>query len=157
MDNYKYYPGTLAYDFDMFMPKKRENEVQKAKVIRHPAAVSERTNKVKKISTVTSPVVLSILVAAFVFFAVCSSIYLRAEITSADNKINQMNTQIKELDSERVRLECELERKISYKNLEESAKQLGMQKVEKSQVVYIKTNSENIAINKNGEVLKDLE
>ena len=35
----------------------------------------------------------------------------------------------------------ELERKVSYANLEQAAKDLGMQKIEKSQMVYIRTNT----------------
>ena len=44
----------------------------------------------------------------------------------------------------------ELEKKLSYSNLEQEAYSLGMRKIDKSQVVYIKTNEQNKAITKGG-------
>ena len=40
----------------------------------------------------------------------------------------------------------ELEQKVSYKNLETSAKELGMKKMDKSQIVYVRTHQADKAV-----------
>jgi hypothetical protein len=47
----------------------------------------------------------------------------------------------------------EFERLMSYKNIEDAAKALGMRKMDKSQIVYIRVNDTNKAIDANGNVL----
>ena len=50
-----------------------------------------------------------------------------------------------------------MERKISVTNLEEAAKELGMQKCEKSQVTYIRTNEADTAENAGGRLTAEAE
>ena len=57
------------------------------------------------------------------------------------------------LSGEETRLKIELERIISYNNLEQAARELGMKKTDKSQIVYINVNDTNKAIDANGNVL----
>ena len=61
---------------------------------------------------------------------------------------------IAELDSERTVLEVELERRISYANLEVEAMQLGMKKPDKDDVTYIKVNDSNACKIADGTLLK---
>ena len=45
-----------------------------------------------------------------------------------------------------------MEQKLSYNNLEEAAATLGMRKMSKSQIVYIRTNQDNKAVLGEGEL-----
>ena len=42
---------------------------------------------------------------------------------------------------------------VSYENLEEAARNLGMKKTDRSQIVYIKINDTNKAVDSKGNVL----
>ena len=58
-----------------------------------------------------------------------------------------------ELDSEKTGLEVEMQRRISYANLELEATQLGMRKMEKSNVTYIRVNDKDKAVKADGSVV----
>lgn len=139
MDNQKYYNDSFAYDYSYFVKTEK-----KADILEYPdektSAKSRRRTKTKLFSSLAVRVIVAVLVLS----AACASLYLRAEISSVQSKINSVNTEIGELNSENVRLEVEIERKTSMTNLEEAAKQLGMQKCEKNQVTYIFTNENDI-------------
>ena len=47
----------------------------------------------------------------------------------------------------------EYERRVSFSNLEMEAAALGMKKLDKDQVVYIRVNDKNMAKNASGEVM----
>ena len=57
------------------------------------------------------------------------------------------------MQSERTGLEVEFERVISYSNIELEAAEIGMQKMDKSQVKYIRVNDKNTAVTKDGETI----
>ena len=156
MDNYKYYTGSLAHDYSMFMPKERE-EPKKADVIKHPNAKRKSAQNTKAVTRSISSTISAVAVCTFVVAMVCANIYIRAEITSVQSQISDVKSEILELESERTRINCEIERQISYKNLEQSAEELGMQKKERSQIVYIKTNTGNAAQDGKGDLLADAE
>lgn len=154
MDNYKYYSGSMTHDFDMFMPKASTVSTapkprKKGTVIKYPAVAKRAKKQAREISKPISAIIFS----ALVLMLLCANIYIRAEVTSIRSQINSVKTEINTLESEKTRLECELEQKVSFKNLEKQAKKIGMKKMDKSQVVYIKTNKENIAVDKNGNIL----
>ncbi|MEG1886834.1 MAG: hypothetical protein RR177_01795 [Oscillospiraceae bacterium] len=153
MDNYKYYTSSLAHDYDMFMTSPKENNNKNADVIKYPSS----KNKVKNQTKSASPRISAVLICALLLGMICANIYVRAEITSTKSEINGVKETISELASEEVRLQCDMERKISFQNLEESAAALGMQKKERSQIIYIKTNSESVAKNGKNEVLAKAE
>ncbi len=142
MNNVKYYKSSLAYDFDMFMPKEQRT-VEKApsQIIPMPTRQKAAGRRVKTAKRAATGRVGITLVLIGVLLMVCANIYIRAEITSINSKIDKVKSEIVELESEEVRLGMELERKVSYANLEQAAKDLGMQKIEKSQMVYIRTNT----------------
>ena len=101
--------------------------------------------------------VRNIVISAMVVAAVCSSLFLRAEISSLGKEINSVNKEITELESELVRMSVEMERKVSVTNLEAAAIELGMQKCEKSQVTYIKTNNVDTAEDSDGQLTAEVE
>ncbi|MBR4073512.1 MAG: hypothetical protein IKK24_06170, partial [Clostridia bacterium] len=96
----------------------------------------------------------SVMAAAFMLMALCGNLFLRLQINEVNSKINDMKTQINELDSEKTSLEVELERKISYSNIEFEATQLGMKKMSKDQVTYIRVNDKNAAKTYDGEFVE---
>ena len=63
-----------------------------------------------------------------------------------------MERQISRAERKLVSVNFKMEQKLSYNNLEEAATALGMRKLSKSQVVYIRTNQENKAVLGEGEL-----
>ena len=147
MDNSRYYNDSLAYDFDMFLPK--EKPQPKAKIVKMPQTAQKQARRSAAAKEVGNRI-KAIVAVGFVLAVVCANIFLRVRITEVDSQINNVNNEIVELQSEKTRLNVELENRISYENLEEQATALGMSKTDKSQVVYIKTNNTNAAITSDG-------
>ena len=67
------------------------------------------------------------------------------KINEVNSQINATKAKINEVESEKISLEVEFERRISYANIELEATEMGMQKKDKSQVKYIRTNENNTA------------
>lgn len=151
MDNLKYYNDSFAYNYDIFAPK----APKKAEILEYPDKKVKPKAKAKlKIDT---GIVVKCAIAVLVLAAVCGSLFLRAEISTLESNINKVNEEINALDSELIRVEVEMERKISYANLEQAAAELGMQKCEKSQVTYVKINETDTAENIDGQLTAEAE
>ena len=148
MDNLKYYNDSLAYDFNLFAPKEKPEE-NSDNIIKMPAKKTRSKAKAKRLSISA----VSVIMAAFMVMAVCGNIFLRVCITETSSKINDINTEIAELDAEITKLNVQFENKISYTNLEKAASEIGMKKMDKSQVVYMRVNSNNAAMTASGEKL----
>lgn len=148
MDNLKYYNDSLAYDFNLFAPKEKQNEYSD-NIIKMPAKKTRSKAKAKRLSISA----VSVIMAAFMVMAVCGNIFLRVCITETSSKINDLNTEIAELDAEITKLNVQFENKISYTNLENAASEIGMKKMDKSQVTYMRVNSNNAAMTASGEKL----
>ncbi len=149
MNNLKYYNDSLAYDFDMFAPK--EKQTPRDNIVVMP----NRNYKTgRKAARRLSPTVTAIMCVVFVLAGLCGNIALRIKINEVNSQINDYKAQITELDSEKTALEVELQRKISYMNLEVEAMNLGMKKPSKDDVKYIRVNDTDIAKNASGEVLE---
>lgn len=150
MDNLKYYNDSLAYDFEMFapkisnQPKKNDNIVVMPKV-----ATKTKRRKAVAAKTLSMPITY-ILCATFVLAALCGNIALRLEINEVNAQINDVKASIAEYDSEQTSLEVEMQRRISFANLELEATQLGMIKPDKDKVTYIRVNDKNAATTKDG-------
>ncbi len=145
MDNIKYYNDSLAYDFEMFMPKTAvRNEPLDNIVVMPRTAAASRKRKAAATRTLSAPVTL-ILCAVMVLAGLCGNIALRLQINEVNSEINDIKSAIAELDSEQTSLEVEMQRRISYQNLELEAVQLGMKKPEKEDVTYIRVNDKNAA------------
>lgn len=153
MDNLKYYNDSFAYNYEIFAPSVKK----KAEIHDYPGKGSKNKAKAASASKINMTLVRNIVISAMVVAAVCSSLFLRAEISSLGKEINSVNKEITELESELVRMSVEMERKVSVTNLEAAAIELGMQKCEKSQVTYIQTNNTDTAENENGQLTAGVE
>ena len=142
MNNLKYYNDSLAYDFNMFMPKK-QRETESDNIVRLPKVKSRSKSRAatKRVSSYS----FAVMVSVFVLAALCGNIFLRLQINEVNSKINATKNMISEVESEKIALEVEFERRISYANIELEATEMGMQKKDKSQVKYIRTNENNTA------------
>lgn len=150
MDNVKYYNDSLAYDFEMFMP--REKRAQRPdNIVKLPSAkVRTKAKAVPRRLTVSAFAVM----ASFILLAgLCGNIFLRLKINEVNSKINDMKKEVDVLNSYKTSLEVGLERKISYYNIELEATQLGMTKMSKDKVNYIRVNDKNTAITNDGETV----
>ena len=150
MDNLKYYNDSLAYDFEM--PRKAE-PVRKDNIVKLPQTrVRTRAKKhaVKRVSASAFAVMASV----FVLAAMCGNILLRLQINEVNSKINDVKSEINALESQKTALEVELERVISYSNIELEAAEIGMQKMDKSQVKYIRVNDKDTAVTKDGKTVE---
>ena len=145
MDNLKYYTGSLAHDYDLFMPRqtKVKDNVVKIDKIEKKNKIRERAKAKKAVNAKFS----AIAVTVFLLCLIAASLYLRAEITVYDSKIDTAKAEYEELLSERTRLSVAYESKLSYGNLEEESKAMGMQKATNNQIVYIYTDN---AVTNNG-------
>lgn len=155
MDNLKYYNDSLAYDFDMFAPKKAPSSSPRDNIVIMPRKVNKsqkrRAAATKRLSAPASLV----LCAALILAAFCGNIALRLQINEVNSEINDMRAVISELDSEKTSLEVEMQRRMSYGNLELEAVGLGMKKPEKEDVTYIRVNDENAAVTQNGNFVSE--
>lgn len=143
MNNLKYYNDSLAYDFEMFAPKTAERSKSRDNIVVMPDRdAKKRTRSAAKV--VYAPAML-IMTAVIVLAGLCGNIALRLKINEVNSQINDVRTQIAEVDSEKTQLQMEMQRRISYSNLELEAVQLGMKKPEKENVVYIRVNDKNAA------------
>ena len=75
---------------------------------------------------------------------------MRIKINEVNSEIGEVRAAITELDSEKTSLEVEMQRRISFANLELEATQLGMRKMEKSNVKYIRVNDKDKAVRSDG-------
>lgn len=155
MDNIKYYNDSLAYDFEMFMPKTAEKPSPRDNIVVMPkAAAAAKKRKAAAARTLSAPMTL-VMCAVFILAGLCGNIALRLEINEVNSEINDVKAAIAELDSEKTSLEVEMQRRISYQNLELEAVQLGMKKPEKENVTYIRVNDKNAATMADGSFVSE--
>lgn len=90
-------------------------------------------------------------VMKIIFVSVLAVALLGSVIYSLDkrntmyNKVSALNDQLSLAEAENVRLQSELDSKMSAKNIEEYAENvLGMQKVVSSQITYIKIQTDDV-------------
>ncbi len=149
MNNAKYYNDSLAHDFEMFMPKEKKSS---AEIVKLPENKRKKT-AAKRLRRGLSRRISIVLIIAFMISAICAQIALRVEISEVNSDTVKAKQTLSELSGEQTRLNVEFERLISYNNLEASAKALGMKKMDKNQIVYIRVNDSNKAIDSNGNIL----
>lgn len=81
------------------------------------------------------------LLAAVVVGVVVAMLVSRVQLTELSTQISKTKAQLNETLTENIRLEAEVEAKLSARNVEEYATQkLGMSTLDKSQITYIKLN-----------------
>lgn len=152
MNNLKYYEDGLAYDFSMFAPAQEAAPTRKGKIIDIPEEQKKRAIRRKKAASGLSGKISVILVTLFILGALSGNVFLRSQITETEYKIAQTEKEIVLAESKLASTKFEMEQKLSYSNLEEAATALGMRKLSKSQVVYIKINEDNKAVLGEGEL-----
>ena len=150
MNNAKYYNDSLAYDFELFAPKQKAEK--RAEIVKMPERKVSRSAKraaKKKVSKTASIIMLGVIFVTMI----CAGIALRVEISEVNSEILSAKSKLAALSGEETRIDMEIEELVSYKNIEEAASLLGMKKLDKSQIVYIRVNEENKAIDAQGNVL----
>ena len=153
MDNVKYYNESLAYDFEMFMPKTAPRKTTRDNIVVMPKTANRSKSRRRAAARTLSPFVAALMAMVIVLAALCGNIALRLQINEVNSEINDMKAMIAELDSEKTALEMEYEKRISYANLETQAVELGMKKPSKDDVTYIKVNSKNAARTADGRLI----
>ena len=102
--------------------------------------ISYRRTEVKS-GAIMRIVVISIIAAGLLG----SVIYALDHRNRMYNKVSNLNRQLSQTEAEHVRLQSELDSKMSAKNVEEYAeKELGMQKIDTSQIKYIKIQTDDV-------------
>ena len=152
MNNLKYYEDSLAYDFSMFAPAEKAAPSKKGKIIDIQEEQKKRAIRRKKAASGVSGKISIILVTLFIIGMLSGNIFLRSQISETEQKITKMENQISLAESKLASVNFKIEQKLSYNNLEEAAMALGMRKLSKSQIVYIRTNQENKAVLGEGEL-----
>ena len=137
IDNSKYYNDCLAYDFEMFTEHPKRDRSQNNIVKIKP--------KVRPKAKIRSNVLVKMSIIAFVLFFCFASIQLRIVTNEINTEINQKKVEIRELEAEKKALEMQLENMISLGTLESKAAEMGMHKMNKEQVKYIRIITENKA------------
>ncbi len=116
------------YEYQSLKQKEAEKPVIKAKKITQKNASAPKT-------------VAAILSAGLLM---CCILYGKVEASSLQNQISAEAEQVDLLYSENVRMQSEIEDKTSLKNIEAYAKALGLKKLDKSQVEYVKLQTNNV-------------
>ncbi len=145
MNNIKYYNDSLAYDFEMFAPKPARQPRERDNIVVLPRERERQNRRTGAAARAMAPSLLAVMAAVFVLAGLCGNISLRLKINEVNSQINEMKTTINELQSERTSLEVEMQRRISYANLELEATQLGMRKLTKENVTYIRVHDQDTA------------
>lgn len=154
MDNIKYYNDSLAYDFEMFMPRSNTEECErKDNIVKLPKTQAKVRSKRRAAARRLSVSAFAVLTSILMLAALCGNIFLRLKINEVNSEINTVKSEIDAAKSERTSLSVRLEREISFSNIELEATKLGMQKMDKSQVKYIRVNDKNTAVTKSGKTV----
>lgn len=158
MNNLKYYEDSLAYDFSLFAPAEKVDSRQakkKGKIIDIPDNQKRRARRRKQAALRVSGKVSAILVTVFVIAMLAGNVYLRSQINETEYRIAKVNEEINVAKSALDSVSFRVEQKISYKNLEDAAIAMGMRKMDKTQIVYLRTNKDDKAVVHNGELSAD--
>lgn len=154
MDNLKYYNDSLAYDFEMFAPRPSEkSNPNKDNIVKLPQSSPRQRARKKAAVRTVSVSAFAVMATVFIVAAMCGNIFLRLRINEVNSQINEVKNEINVLESEKTSLQVEFERIISYSNIELEAAEIGMQKMDKNQVKYIRVNNKNSAVTKDGETI----
>ncbi len=135
------YRDNTAYDFEMFAPKKPVVELPD-----HPNAKKKRnsaTSKkpVAKASSRSSFVMVALVLVAFLL--IIAQLNCQLQNSEMTDKIAKAEKEIQTLQSENTRLQVEINGKISFSNMESTAKSMGMQKITVAQVEYVNLCTED--------------
>lgn len=83
--------------------------------------------------------------AVFSLLLLCCVIYGKVETSMIYKEVAQANKRLEELQSEKNRMQVEIEAEMSLKNVEDYAENvLGLEKLDKSQIEYIQIQTNDI-------------
>lgn len=131
-----------AYDFSLFEDKKKapvvkipENEKVKKENLKRATSIAKGANArpalgFKKTATIIS---VGAIVLLLFFFQINGNV----KATETTDQITNTEKQIELMKSEQVRLQMELDGRVSYENMEKAAEEAGMQKPTAMQMRYI--------------------
>lgn len=153
MDNLKYYNDSLAYDFNMFLPKVKEAPVPDDNIVKMPKRKKSAKAMQRAAAKSVSRSAASVLTAALIVAGLCGTIYLRTRVNEVNSAINTAKSELNELRSVETALEVEYGQRVAFENLEAEATALGMKKVSEEQIVYIKATDTPVAKDGNGNVI----
>lgn len=128
--------GNLAYDLSVYEPKQKpvqKPESPTIKMKKNPAPVRHES-------------ALRLFVrAAFIFAVFCAVLYGKVESNSLFNEIHDLESELKNLQSENITLAAEYESRTSLKNVEDYAENvLGLKKLDKSQIEYVELPGDQV-------------
>ena len=125
-----------AYDEPVYMPRMPAEEPE---IIRAPKITMKKTTPKRGSASKVFLIALSAFSLAFI---VLSS---KVETNKMYRQISSANQNLESMQSENVRLQSELESKMTLKNVEEYAvKVLGLQKLNNSQIKYVETQTDDV-------------
>ena len=153
MNNVKYYNDSLAYDFEMFMPHTKAQPRKEDNIVKLPRERMKVAARKRAATRHLTASAFAVLTTVVILAALCGNIFLRLKINEVNSDINTVKSRIEAVKSEKTALEVKIEREISFSNIELEATQLGMKKMDKNQVKYIRVKEKNTAVTKNGETL----
>lgn len=127
----------IAYNLDNFAAKTEQQHDEELKT--RSLRVIKNRRKQKSVAPVRF-----ILDAVAVIAVALIMIYSQVVLTELTAEVNSYESKISALDTERMRLEGELEASTSIKTLEETAeKSLGLSKIDSSQIEYVNLTGED--------------
>ena len=121
--------------------------VHAGRIRRKPVQVSsEQKTQTQESSENKSVSMILIIFVSLVALAMLGMvIYSFDRRNSAYNEVNALNAKLSFAQAENIRLQTEVDNKMSAKNVEEYAENvLGMQKIDSSQIKYIKIHTDDI-------------
>lgn len=105
----------------------------------------QRNISVKNIRNQKLVVVKGFLLAVSAMLLLSCFIYAKVEENEVYNAIAQTKEEIELRKSENIRMQSELEAKMSMKNVEDYAENmLGLTKLKKSQIIYMEVQSDSV-------------
>ena len=137
--NERYSRTSTAYDFDRFLPA----EKKKAEIRALPRPKQNKKTNAGAADSVLFRRAKMLAAAGVIVFMLCANLYLRSEIADVQDQIQKNNKQIQTLKNEEIRMNMELESKLSFTNIEEAAKKLGMRKKDSGRITYIQLEEDD--------------
>lgn len=124
----------LAYDYSIY-DNAEEQAVREIKYKKNPAAKQKKTSVVK---------IMAVCMLALAIFG--AMIFGKVEISSLCSEQTKQLEQLEQLQGENVSLQSELAQKTNMSKVEEYAEnELGLKKLDKSQIEYVTVDSDSVA------------
>ena len=134
------YRDNTAYDFEMFSPKKKVVELPVSSPAKKRASASAKRTAVQPANRSRF---LAIGAVVVVFLLILAQLHCQLKNSEVVDQIYQTEKAIETLQSENTRLQVELDGKVSFSNMENTAKSMGMQKITVAQMEYVNLCTED--------------